>query len=521
LSDVEIAQRSTRGSFALFAGNFLSTVISFVAILFIARLLGPGDYGLYTLSVLIPTILLNLLGLGVSSAITRYAAYNISLGKPEAARRMTLNGAAFVLVSGVALAVADYLASGFVAGSVLHRPGMVQLLQLSSTIIVAQAVFQSGSAALLGWSQMGKISTTNIVQASLRLAIVVPFLYLGYEVYGALAAYFVSVMLGGVLAFALLWRGMPGSAPSRGEFLSDVRTMLSFGRELFVGTFVTNISAQYIVLILAAIATNASVGLYQSANNFATVITLVSGAITQALFPAFAHLGGTGSDVPRAFRYAIKYMGFAITPIIFLLMGASLQIIRLPLGSSYSTASGYLTLLALSNIAMLFGSGVLPSFFNGLGRPRYFMLYSIAGAVVVFALAPLLAISAGLGIDGLIVSIFAANLVGVIVGLYLASRFLNAHIDLHACVSILASCLLAYAAVLATSTVHVRDVILLPAEIIVFVGVYLTAAPLLKAVGTEDLEILQSAVGGLGRFQVIIQPVLRYERLVLRAIGRV
>jgi O-antigen/teichoic acid export membrane protein len=176
LSDVEIAQRSTRGSFALFAGNFLSTVISFVGLLFIARLLGPGDYGLYTLSVLVPTILLNFLGLGVSSAITRYAALNISLGKPEVARRMIFNGSAFVLLFGVVLAGADYLTAGLVAGSVLHRPDMTSLLRLSSTLIVAQAVFQSGSAALLGWSQMGKISVTNIVQASLRLAVVVPLL---------------------------------------------------------------------------------------------------------------------------------------------------------------------------------------------------------------------------------------------------------------------------------------------------------------------------------------------------------
>ncbi|MDA4131959.1 MAG: oligosaccharide flippase family protein, partial [Thaumarchaeota archaeon] len=110
MSDVEIAQRSTRGSFALFAGNFLSTVISFVAILFIARLLGPGDYGVYTLSVLVPTILLNFLGFGVNSGITRYAAYNLSQGDPGVARRMTVNGATFVLMVGVALSAVDYLA---------------------------------------------------------------------------------------------------------------------------------------------------------------------------------------------------------------------------------------------------------------------------------------------------------------------------------------------------------------------------------------------------------------------------
>jgi O-antigen/teichoic acid export membrane protein len=303
---------------------------------------------------------------------------------------------------------------------------------------------------------------------------------------------------------------------SRGEFVSDVRTLLSYGRELFVGMFVTTISAQYVVVILALIGSNAYVGFYQSASNFVTIITLTAGAITQALFPAFAQLEGTKSDVGRAFRYATKYMGFAITPIIFLMAGASLQIIRLPLGPSYSTASTFLALLALSNITMLFGHGVLPSFFNGMGHPRYFMLFSIGAAAVLFALAPLLSIVAGLGVVGLILSILTANIVAVAIGLYLASRFLDAHVDFRACVSILASSLLAYLAVVAISSLRLEDAILLPSEIVAFVFVYLTVAPLLRALGLEDLDTLQSALSGLGRFQVVVQPVLRYERFVLR-----
>ena len=105
-----------------------------------------------------------------------------------------------------------------------------------------------------------------------------------------------------------------------------------------------------------------------------TAITLTSGAITQALFPAFAHLEGVKGDLSRAFTYATKYMGFVLTPIIFLLMGASIQIIRVPLGPSYGVASGYLALLSFANISFLFGHGVLPSFFNGVGRPRLYMV---------------------------------------------------------------------------------------------------------------------------------------------------
>jgi len=120
-------------------------------------------------------------------------------------------------------------------------------------------------------------------------------------------------------------------------------------------------------------------------------------------------------------------------------------------------------------------------------------------------------------VDGLILSILAANLVAVVTGLYLASRFFNARVDLRACLLILTSSLLAYVAVVAVSTLRFGDIILLPAEILVFVAVYLTAAPLLRVLGPEDLDTLQTAVSGLGRFQVVIQPILRYERFVLRA----
>ena len=109
MSHVEIARRSTRGSFALFAGNFLTTAVSFVAITIIARLLGPSLYGEYTLSILIPNVLLNLLGFGVNSGITRYAAYHLSQGRPDLAKRMTINGVLFIVIFGAVLTAVSYV----------------------------------------------------------------------------------------------------------------------------------------------------------------------------------------------------------------------------------------------------------------------------------------------------------------------------------------------------------------------------------------------------------------------------
>ncbi len=513
MSQEEIARRSARGSFALFAGNLLTTVVSFVAITIIARLLGPSQYGVYTLSILIPSILLNFLGFGVNSGITRFAAYHLSQQRPDLAKRMTMNGVIFLVLFGVALTGVSYVSAGFLSTLVLHRPEISSSVQLASLIIFAQAVFQASISALLGWSYMGDISITNVFQSILRLVIAVPLVVFGFAVFGALVGYVLSVALGGVLGLVLLFRKTAGVSVNPLEsFAADVKTMLSYGWTLFIGLFVTSISAQYVVVVLAGIGSNSSVGFYQSAANFVTAITITSGAITQALFPAFAHLEGTKGDLSRAFAYATKYMAFALTPIIFLLMGASIQIIKVPLGSSYGDASGYLALLAFTNISFLLGHGVLPSFFNGVGHPRFYMVFSLVGAGVLLTLAPLLAIGLGLGVPGLIYSILASNLIAVTIGLYLSSRFFQARIDLQAALSIFSSSILAFLVVLPLEMSHFNDVLLLILETVVFSLVYLTAAPVLRAIVPEDLEILGSALVGLGRFRSLVIPILDYER---------
>jgi O-antigen/teichoic acid export membrane protein len=52
-----IAQKAARGGLFLFIGNARSTVILALGIIIVARLLGPSDYGVYTLALIIPTLL--------------------------------------------------------------------------------------------------------------------------------------------------------------------------------------------------------------------------------------------------------------------------------------------------------------------------------------------------------------------------------------------------------------------------------------------------------------------------------
>ncbi len=112
---MHIAKQSARGSVVLFAGNLIGTVIAYVASFVVARLLGPPDYGLFSLVFVAPTLLQLFTHFGTRTAVTKYVAQYVSLGDVERARRFSQSAMIFSLGAGALFAVVNYLSSWWVA----------------------------------------------------------------------------------------------------------------------------------------------------------------------------------------------------------------------------------------------------------------------------------------------------------------------------------------------------------------------------------------------------------------------
>jgi hypothetical protein len=138
----------------------------------------------------------------------------------------------------------------------------------------------------------------------------------------------------------------------------------------------------------------------------------------------------------------------------------------------------------------------------------------LSGSAAMVLAAPLLALTFGLGVDGLIYATFLYYFVAWAVGTFLAFRFMHAALDLRSTVTIL---LVSAVALLATS--------LLPSagsapatfvsDIIVFFGFYITLAPLSRAVTKQDVDLLELTLSEPALVRKIASPLLRYERLLV------
>ncbi|MGQ9468430.1 MAG: oligosaccharide flippase family protein [Nitrososphaerales archaeon] len=78
---IEIAEDSARGGFFLFTGNALSLIILAIGSIIVARLLGPENYGLLALSLVVPSILAGFIDFGMTHALIRYSAKFRAEGK--------------------------------------------------------------------------------------------------------------------------------------------------------------------------------------------------------------------------------------------------------------------------------------------------------------------------------------------------------------------------------------------------------------------------------------------------------
>jgi len=512
-----IAKQSVRGSLILFVSNLIATLVSVIALILVARLLGPSEYGTYKLAFVIPGIIQLFIGFGALPAVIRYAAYYNSIGKQDEARRFTSNVIIFVSLTGIILTIVSFVLAVSLSASILQRPALGPYVQLASFSILGTTAIQAATIPAIGWKWMTLSGSTTVLQVVANLCLSPALILLGLGVAGAIVGQVTSFFVAGVAGVGVLYvRRLRGSGNLR-KFLSDVKEMNVYGIPAYAGSVMTGLASFFVLVLLAAIADNTVYGYYQAAVSFTSPITILSTAMVSALFPAFASIDGIKADVNSAFRHAYRFVAFLLTPLIAFLIVSANPLVRILLGADYAGAVPYLQLLSFSSLPIAFGYAVHPAFFNGFGRTRLTFLLLLAGSVTLVIAAPLLALTAGLGVDGLIYATFLSYFAAWAAGTYLAYKLMHAVLDVRSAGTILVVSAVAY---LATSLLPATGsaIASLLADILVFFGIYITLAPLSRAISGQDLDLLELTLNEPALIGKIATPLLRYERFLVNLV---
>ncbi len=498
----EMAKVSAKGSVNVLFGLVVSTLISAIGTILIARFLGEDNMGLYTIALAAPNLIVTFRDWGVTTAMVKYSAQYNSENDITKIRSIFVSGLAFEIIVGVALTIVSIALSGFLA-NLFSRPAIAQLIQISSLFILTGALVNTATAAFTGMERMHLNSVMMITQAVIKTGLILALVLFGLGTFGAVAGNTIAILIAGIVGVLLMftiYRTLPKSNNNKLELLKTIKTMLRYGLPLSIGVIITGFLTTYYNYIMAYFVTdNAAIGNYSVAANFIILITFFATPVTTMLLPAFSKLDYRKQPdlLKNVFQYSVKYAALLVMPVAVMVMALAQPAISTIFQETYTQAPIYLALLSATYLLAALGNLSIPNLINSQGDTKYSLKLSILTVLVGFPLSFILV--SQFGIIGLIFTTIIAGLPSLFLGLRFLKQRYGVSINWASSIKIsLSSAIAGILTFFIATNLPFSSPIRLIIGAVLFLAIFMVAIILTRSLDRADMHNIREIVSGLG-----------------------
>lgn len=368
--------------------KYASTTLSIAMTAVAARLLTPGDIGVFAIASLVAVL---------AEALRDFGA-SVYIVQSHTLTRQTLR-TAFTLMAGMSLAIALILVAASGSIAVFYADARVAPAIVIAAAGVIVASLAAPSLAILRREM--RFRALAVANVSAPLANLLAFLAFYAAGWGYLSLVLASLVAGTVLAATAIlavrrfWMFLPS--------LAEWRAIVSFGT-FASATAVLNIFYSSLPqMLLGRLIGLDAVGFYSRATMLCQLPDrLIVGALQPVILPAFAERSRSGGDLKVAYLRALSFLSAVQWPALAVLAIMAGPAVRLALGPQWDACAPLLRIMALAWLVMMPASLTYPILVAS-GRIRD-TLTSTLISLPVSALAVIL--SAPFGLEALAWSMF-------------------------------------------------------------------------------------------------------------------
>ncbi len=509
---LKTAEDSTRNGFFLAFGSAIATIILAIGAIVIGRLLGPELYGQYTLILVVPQLLFLFTDLGINQGIIKFIAKLRVTGEANKISSIIYCGLIIRISVGVILAAALYFLAQPFAVLLLNRADFYPYLQIMSVVILFQAIYSTAVSAFISIDKSEYSALTSILDAVIKSAVSIILVLIGLNLTGAIAGNIIGFLIAGMCGIIILRVVLPKSNlhMNLSGFRNHANTLVSYGTPLYGSFLLTGFVPLYQNVVLANFMADSDVGNFKAASNFATLMTVLSIPITNALLSAFSKLDSSREAKIRLFfKTANKYTALVIFPVAVIIMFFSSEIIEIVYGSLYQSAGLFLALSCILYFLVSIGYLNLTSFFNGLGETKITLKTSLITFMFVAILSPLFTIL--YGVVGLICAFLLASTLGTLYGVYFARKKYSLQFEVAANIKLLVASCISVVPLLALRFTSLSMHLMLILGVLLYLAVYLTLLPLTHSVTVSELLTLNGVFQKIRFLKLVGRLVVKYE----------
>ena len=520
-----MAKESVKGGFHVMWGLIAATLISAVGTILIAYFLGEDNYGLYTIALTAPELIVLFRDWGINHAMIRYTAQNKAENKTAKIRSIFISGLFFEIAMGIGLSMIGILLSDFLAINVLNRPSITPLIQIASITILTSALITTATAAFTGIEKMHLNSIMLVIQSIIKTALIITLVILGLGTYGAITGFTLASLLAGLIGILFIWtiyKNLPNPNENKLEIRNNIKTLLKYGFPLALGVILGGFLAQYYkFLLFIYVSDNAIIGNYAIAQNFVVLITFFATPVTIMLFPAFSKLNHKKDQktLKNVFQTSVKYASLIVLPVAAMIITLAQPAISTLFGNKYADAPLFLTLLSLNYIFPVLGNLSIGNLINGQGQTTFNLITALITAAIGAPLGFILI--SNYGVFGLIITSITAGIPSNIISLIFIKKRYNVTVHWKSSIKILLSTTIAATLTytLITQLTTLPSLTQLIIGIAIFTPTYLILAIITKIFNKTDINNLREMLSALGPLKRIFNIILNILEKLMTILG--
>ena len=402
-----IAQKAARGIFWSFLAYGASKGVTFLSLIFLARLLRKDDFGMLAAALVIFNFLNIFKELGLGAALIQRRG-NIE----EACNTVfTLNLATGFLLSLLILPIAPFVAAYF------GDPQLTSSLRWLGTSFLINAIGSVHTVLLKRELDFRRKFLPDMGSALSKGTISIIMALSGYGVWSLVIGQLVSAMVSVILLWSVLpWR--PRLVIDRAQ----VGPLLKYGFSIMGMEALAAVEENLVPLVVGRFCGIAILGVYSLAYRLPEVMLIGNLLLlTNIFFPVFSIIQDRPEEIAKGFLFTVRLVSIIAVPLSLGLIIAADSIVRVSYGNQWVEVIPALRLLAI--YAWVYSIGFhAGDIYKAVGRPG--ILFKLSLLFVAIELVALL-IGARYGLQGIVTGLLCAMIFYSITNLVVVTRFVN------------------------------------------------------------------------------------------------
>lgn len=418
---MEIARRVARNALYRTASLMVGSVSGLFLTVFLARILKPEQFGMYSLALSIAMLAIALANLGIDGAVVRYTAYHIGRKNLEKVRGHFRYFLKFKLILAFAVSVILTLLSSLLA--YFFGDEKLILPFVFAGVVVFFASFTNFlNAFFIGLQEFRYSFLRQITYELSRWIFILPLSIL-FLAFGVMTGYSLAFLTAGISLLVILLKKYKNLVFGRAERIDE--KVISFIGFTTIAGISGTIYAYIDCIMIGWLLTPTDVGYYKAAF---TIVFAVIGFLTMAdvLLPVFTQL--ERGDLNKAVSRIVRYTSAIAFPAALGLAFLSKDIINVVYGVDYLEASYPFFILSFVLIPASFN--YLFTIFSAKEVPKY-SAYIVSISMLLNIVLNYILIQL-MGIVGAALATLISRVFAIALGMYFLYKVFSLNISIDA-----------------------------------------------------------------------------------------